>query len=97
MVGDVGYCTPKPMEVCEDLRDDDKPDLGDEWKDWNMDDQELESDDETEDNVWKKRKRKDLSEGKIIELGRGLMVRARYEGEKDGRAEDLAGEKSGGM
>ena len=65
MVGDVGCCTPNPMDVCEDLHDDEL-DLGGEWRDWHMDDPELESDDENEGNVRKSRKKKekDRSEGK---------------------------------
>ena len=36
-VVDVGYCTPNLVNVCEDLHDD-EVDLGDEWRNWHMDD-----------------------------------------------------------
>ena len=36
-----GYCTPNPMDVCEDPHDE-EPDLSDEWKVWHVNDSELE-------------------------------------------------------
>ena len=41
MVGDVGYCTPNAVDVCENLHDDELH-LGNESRDWHMDDPELE-------------------------------------------------------
>ena len=56
-MGDVGYCSPKLVNVCEELHDD-EVDLGDEWRDdWHMDDPGLDGDEETEAIVRKKRRR----------------------------------------
>ena len=54
MVGDVGYCVQSLLDVSGDLQQ--EPDLGDELRNWHMDDPELESDDEAEVVVWKKKK-----------------------------------------
>ena len=54
-VGDGGYCVESAMEVSEDLQK--GPDLGsDEWRNWSVDDPELESDDVAEAGIWKKRR-----------------------------------------
>ena len=54
--------TPTPVHVCEDLHDD-EVDLGDEWRNWHMDDSKLEGDDETEAIVRKKRRNKIMDQG----------------------------------
>ena len=62
-MGDVGYCSPKLVNVCEELHDDEVG-LGDEWRDWHVDDPGLECDDETEAIVRKERKKgEDQGEG----------------------------------